>query len=69
MTLEEYEEVRADSRHFLNITGHQAAVGGGAEIVSERNGYVIIEKLGRAGEIVEALDERRPEDRGRISNA
>ena len=69
MTLEEYEEVRADSRHFLNIPGHQAAGGGAAEIVAEQNGYVIIEKLGRAGEIVEALDERRPEDRGRISNA
>jgi hypothetical protein len=67
MTLEEYEEVRADSRHFLNIPGHQAAAGGAAEVVAERNGYVIVEKLGRVGEIVEALDERLPEDRGRIS--
>jgi hypothetical protein len=66
MTLEEYEEVRADSRHFLHIPSHQAAAGGAAEIVAERNGYVIVEKLGRAGEIVEALDERSPDDRGRI---
>jgi hypothetical protein len=65
MTHEEYEEVRADSRHFLNVPGHHAA----AEIVAERNGYVIVEKLGRAGEIVEALDERPPEDRSRISRA
>ena len=69
MTLEEYEEVRADSRHFLNVPGHQAAAGGAAALVAERNGYVIVEKLGRAGDIVEALDERIPEDRGRISKA
>jgi hypothetical protein len=69
MTREEYEEVRAGSRHFLNVPGHQSAGGGAAEIVAERNGYVIVEKLGRAGEIVEALDERRPEDRGQISKA
>jgi hypothetical protein len=67
MTLEQYEEVRAESRHFLNVPGHQAAAGGAAEVVAERNGYVIVEKLGRVGEIVEALDERLPEDRGRIS--
>ena len=69
MTHEEYEEVRADSRHFLNVPGHQTAAGAAAEIVAERNGYVIVERLGRAGEIVEALDERPPEDRGRISRA
>ena len=69
MTLEEYEEVRADSRNFLNVPGHQAAAGGAAALVAERNGYVIVEKLGRAGDIVEALDERSPEDRGRISKA
>ena len=61
----QYEEVRADSRHFLNVPGHQDA----AEIVAERDGYVIVEKLGRAGDIVDALDERSPEDRGQIFKA
>jgi hypothetical protein len=65
LTLEQYEEVRADSRYFLNVPGHQDA----AEIVAERDGYVIVEKLGRAGDIVEALDERSPEDRGQIFKA
>ena len=69
LTLEQYEEVRADSRHFLNVPGHQDAAKGVAEVVAERDGYVIVEKVGRAGDIVEALDERSPEDRGRISNA
>ena len=67
LTLEQYEEVRADSRHFLNVPGHQDGAEGVAEIVAERDGYVIVEKLGRAGDIVDALDERSPEDRGQIS--
>lgn len=65
LTLEQYEEVRADSRRFLNVPGHQDA----AEVVAERDGYVIVEKLGRTGDIVEALDERSPEDRGQIFKA
>lgn len=63
LTLEQYGEVRADSRHFLNVPGHQTA----EEIVAERDGYVVVEKVGRAGDIVESLDERSPEDRGQIS--
>ena len=65
LTLEQYEEVRADSRRFLNVPGHEDA----AEIVEKRDGYVIVEKLGRAGDIVDALDERSPEDRGQIFKA
>jgi hypothetical protein len=65
LTLVQYEEVRADSRHFLNVPGHQDAT----EIVVERDGYVIVEKLGRAGDIVDALDERSPEDRRQIFKA
>jgi hypothetical protein len=65
LTLVRYEEVQTDSRHFLNSPGHQDA----AEVVAERNGYVIGEKLGRAGDIVDALDERSPEDRGQIFKA
>ncbi len=58
LPLSEYEVVRADSRHFLNVPGHQAASQGAAAVVAEHEGYVIAEKQGRAGEIAEALDER-----------
>jgi hypothetical protein len=57
--LDEYEEVRANSRHFLNLPGHEAASKGAAVVVDRRDGYSIVEKTGRAGEIVDALDERR----------
>ena len=60
LMLEEYEEVRANSRHFVNIPGHEAASMGAAVVVEQRDGYTIAEKTGRAGEIVDALDERSP---------
>jgi hypothetical protein len=59
LTLGEYEEVRANSRHFMNIPGHEAASKGAAVVVERRDGYSIVEKTGRAGEVVDELDERR----------
>jgi hypothetical protein len=56
--LDEYEEVRENSRHFLNLPGHEVASKGAAVVVERRDGYSIVEKTGRAGEIVDALDER-----------
>lgn len=61
LALSQYEEIRADSRHFLNVPGHQAAAQGAAAVVAEREGYVIAEKIGHAGEVAEALDTRNAE--------
>ena len=58
LELDQYEEIRADSRHFLNVPGHQRSAQGAAVVVAERDGYVIVEKIGHAGDIVEGLDER-----------
>jgi hypothetical protein len=62
LELEQYEEIRANPRHFLNIPGHQAAAQGAAVVVAERDGYVIVEKIGHAGEVVDALDERNADE-------
>jgi hypothetical protein len=62
LNLDEYEEIRANSRHFLNAPGHHLAAEGEALVVAERDGYVIVEMVGHAGDIVEALDERRSEE-------
>jgi hypothetical protein len=56
--LDQYEEIRSDPRLFLNVPGHQTAAQGASVVVEERNGYVIVEKMGHAGEVAEALDER-----------
>lgn len=62
LDLDQYEEIRADSRRFFNIPGHEAASQGAAVVVTERDGYVIVEKTGRAGDVAEALDDRNTEE-------
>jgi hypothetical protein len=58
LTSEEYRELRSDPRHFVNVEGHQVAAGGWGEVVAQTDGHVTVEKLGRAGEIVEELEGR-----------
>lgn len=53
----EYEEVRSDPRLFVNAVGHHVAAQGWAKVVAERDGYVIVRKIGRAGEVAEDLAE------------
>jgi hypothetical protein len=58
LSIDEYEEIRGDPRHFLNAVGHESAAQGAVEVVSDRGRYLIVEKRGYAGEIVEELDPR-----------
>jgi hypothetical protein len=58
LTAGEYERVRADGALFLNAHGHVAAAQQHARVVEEHERYVIVEKIGRAGEIVRELDPR-----------
>ena len=53
--LGEYGEMRSNPRWFVNVPGHQAAAGGWVDVVASRDGYVIVEMVGRAGELVEEL--------------
>jgi len=52
----EYERIRSDPRLFLNAPGHDVAAHGWGAVVERHDGYVVVEKLGRAGDIVEMLD-------------
>jgi hypothetical protein len=47
---EEYEAVREHPRRFLVVEEH---VGGGARVISRHGGFVVVEKEGREGELVE----------------
>jgi hypothetical protein len=58
LSMDEYEEIRGNSRHFLNAPGHVRAGQGAAEVVHDRGRYTIVEKTGYAGDIVEGLDPR-----------
>jgi hypothetical protein len=59
LALAEYEQIRDVPTHFLNLPGHVEAAGPHAQVVDRREGYVIVEKLGRAADIARNLDTRR----------
>jgi hypothetical protein len=57
LTLEEYDAVRGDSRHFLIAPGHEYTE---VESVVEDHGrYVVVEKIDEVAPLVEATDPRR----------
>jgi hypothetical protein len=58
----EYEAVRADGRRFLNVPGHEAASLGWGVVVERGDGFVVVEKIGDAGDIANALDPRNDGD-------
>jgi len=57
LTVREYEEIRANPRHFVLVPGHELPE---VETVVERktSGYIIVEKLDQAGEVAEHSDPR-----------
>jgi hypothetical protein len=55
MDLSEYEEVRAEPTHFLNVPGHEVAAQGAARVVARRQGYLVVEKIGHAAEVAADL--------------
>jgi hypothetical protein len=58
LTMSEYEEIRAQPTHFLNLPGHDGIAVEHTEIVRAAPGYIVVEKIGRAGDVVEELDPR-----------
>ena len=60
LSLEEYEAVRAKPRQFFNAPGHEVNARGAADVLERNDRYVTLEKLNRAGEVAEELDERDP---------
>ena len=58
LSLGDYKRVRANSRWFINVPGHEVAAQGAAVVVERHVEYVVVEKIERAGEVAEELDER-----------
>ena len=57
LTLREYDEVRAHSRRFFVLRGHE---GPAEQVVDSRAHFLIVAKVGKAGEIAERTDPRNP---------
>ena len=51
MTLEEYSQVRSNPRWFAHAPGHEVEIGGVIVTVEARDDYVLVEKVGHAGEV------------------
>lgn len=58
VTPRQYEAVRSDPRWFINAPGHEVNAQGWAYVISANERFVVVEKIGEAGEIVEELDPR-----------
>lgn len=56
MPLAEYSEIRRDARLFLNVPGHEASAQGWAQVIETHDSYVVVEKIGPAGEVAEQLE-------------
>jgi hypothetical protein len=54
VTAEAYQQVRANPRRFIVLPGHEAR--GNVEVLVEQHGtFVVVEKIGEAGEVAEEL--------------
>jgi hypothetical protein len=58
MTLRDYERIRAEPTHFLNVPGHEQHEHEHLEVVRREPGYTVVEKRGQAAEVVAELDPR-----------
>lgn len=55
LSIEGYEEIRDNPRRFFTAPGHQqiAVDADAAVVIGRREGYVLVEKIGVAGQIAE----------------
>ena len=61
LAAEEYEAIRRDPRRFVNAPEHESNGLGWCRVVHEFDRYTVVEKIGEAGELAEALDPRTRE--------
>jgi hypothetical protein len=58
LTPRQYEDVRAKPRWFITAPGHEANDQGWARVVEDHGSYLVVEKVGEAGEAAEQLGTR-----------
>ena len=53
MTLDQYEHIRTNPVRFFTIPGHQdiSVEAGAAQLAEERDGYILVDNIGVAGEV------------------
>jgi hypothetical protein len=61
LTIAEYESVRSDGTCFVCVPGHEITVGGVGRVVQDTRSYVVVQKIGVAGDVAEQHDPRADE--------
>lgn len=61
LPLEAYRRVRGNGRWFLHAAGHERELPGTIRPVEEYEGWVLVEKIGFAGDVAAELADGRPE--------
>jgi|SRR3954447_18860529 len=56
LSMQEYRRIREDPRLFLNVPGHEASAQGWGQVVENNGRYVVVAKIGPAGEVAEQLE-------------
>jgi hypothetical protein len=59
---DEYEAVRADPTHFFVVPGHEHVAGPSGSVVRGGDRFVVVEKVGLAGEVAAERDRRTSSD-------
>ncbi|HET7129203.1 MAG TPA: hypothetical protein VFJ93_09040 [Gaiellaceae bacterium] len=54
--LAEYAAIREGPRLFWNVPGHEASSQGWAQVIETQESYVVVKKIGPAGEVAEQLE-------------
>ena len=62
--LHEYEDIRRRATTFLIAPDHEEVARVGGDIIDRRDGYLVVDKTGRSGEIAAEADPRAPSPRG-----
>lgn len=58
VALRDYAEVRANSVRFIVVPGHEVPDRDIEQVVERRDGFFVVEKVGRAADIAADLDAR-----------
>ena len=60
LTLEEYRGVRNNPRWFVHALGHEEAIPGVVQAIERNDRYLLVEKVGHAGEVARRLAAKAP---------
>lgn len=62
LTPDQYAHVRSNDRWFAHADGHEADVDGAVKLLERHDGYIVVEKIGRAGAIAADLAAQQRKD-------